>query len=119
MYKISQDHIELFFSSIIVRWEFNNNPNAVHFVAAYKRLLVRAEIREHGIGNCMPLQQIIFLTYSSKVNPTQTINNLTAQGLYVTLPEDDSELYNNFLESINNMPLNDILKVLLNTSAAL
>lgn len=31
LYKISQDHLELFFSSIRARGGFNNNPNAINF----------------------------------------------------------------------------------------
>ena len=55
-YKICQDHIELFFSSIRMRLGRNDNPTSQQFKAAYKRLLVRCEIREHGIGNCVPQQ---------------------------------------------------------------
>lgn len=42
LYKVSQDHLELFFSAIRARGGFNNNPNAVQFRAAFKRLLIRA-----------------------------------------------------------------------------
>lgn len=73
LYKVSQDHIELFFSAVRARGGFNNNPNAVQFRAAYKKLLVRAEIRDDGIGNCTPLEQITILTCSSK-NPITSLN---------------------------------------------
>ena len=48
MYKISQDHIELFFSSIRSRLGSNNNPTPRQFTAAYKKLLIRTELREGG-----------------------------------------------------------------------
>lgn len=35
-YKLSQDHLEIFFSAMRSRGDFNNNPNAVQFRAAYK-----------------------------------------------------------------------------------
>lgn len=65
MYKISQDHIELFFGSIRSRLGCNNNPSARQFEAAYKRLIICCELREKGIGNCIPLSEIPILTVSS------------------------------------------------------
>lgn len=98
MYKVSQDHIELFFSAIRARGGFNNNPNAVQFRAAFKRLLIRAEIRDGGVGSCIPLEQINILTCSSKVGPVTTINNLTEKKSFVEIPEDDSDLYEELLD---------------------
>lgn len=39
-YKLSQDHLEVFFSALRSLGGFNNNPNAIQFKSAYKRLLV-------------------------------------------------------------------------------
>ena len=50
-YKFSQDHLELFFSAVRSRGGFNDNPTALQFKAAYKRLLLRHNIK-HGNGNC-------------------------------------------------------------------
>lgn len=52
-YKLSQDYLETFFSAIRSRGGFNNNPNAFQFRTAYKRLLVRHEIKEVENGNCL------------------------------------------------------------------
>jgi hypothetical protein len=52
-YKLSQDYLETFFSAIRSRGGFNNNPNALQFKSAYKRLLVRHEIKEVENGNCL------------------------------------------------------------------
>jgi hypothetical protein len=62
-YKLSQDHLELFFSAIRSALGYNNNPTAKQFSAAYKRLLIRHEIKGVG-GNCMPLDStgILFVT---------------------------------------------------------
>jgi len=54
-HKFSQDHIEIFFSAVRNRGGFNNNPNAVQFRAAYKRLLIRHEIQGSMNGNCLLL----------------------------------------------------------------
>lgn len=40
---------------------YNNNPSCLHFWTAYKKLSIRAEICNGGIGNCVPLQQINIL----------------------------------------------------------
>lgn len=43
-YKLSQDHLETFFSAIRSRGGFNDNPTCLQFQAAYKRLLVHNQI---------------------------------------------------------------------------
>jgi hypothetical protein len=52
-YKMSQDHLELFFSAVRACGGWNNNPTNRQFVAAYKQLLMRHNI-EGGRGNCTP-----------------------------------------------------------------
>lgn len=52
-YKLSQDHLELFFSAVRARGGFNNNPTAQQFTAAYKRLLVKQQVK--ATGNCLLL----------------------------------------------------------------
>ena len=53
-YKLSQDHIELFFAAIRSSYGCNNNPTALQFRSAYKRMLVRHEISSSS-GNCRVL----------------------------------------------------------------
>ena len=62
-YKFSQDHLELFFSAVRARGGFNDNPTALQFKSAYKRLLLRHEI-QHGGGNCLLLDntEILHIT---------------------------------------------------------
>lgn len=98
-YKISQDHLELFFSAVRSRGGYNNNPNAVQFKAAYKRLLIRAEIRDHGIGNCIPLEQISILNCPSTDDPVKNINKLTDRDILIE--EDDSTLYEEYLDHLD------------------
>lgn len=50
-YKLSQDHLENFFSAVRSRG-FNDNPTARQFESTYKRLLVHAEIRSSEKSNC-------------------------------------------------------------------
>jgi hypothetical protein len=44
-YKLSQDHLELFFGAVHCRLGCNNNPTCREFKAAYKCLLLHQEIR--------------------------------------------------------------------------
>lgn len=54
-YKLSQDHLEMFFSAIWARGGFNNNPTALQFESAYKRLLVHTEIKMSSGANCIAM----------------------------------------------------------------
>lgn len=52
-FKLSQDFLETFFSAVRSRGGFNNNPNANQFESAYKRLLIRNEIKMFDTSNCL------------------------------------------------------------------
>lgn len=52
-YKLSQDHLEMLFSSIRARGGFSNNPTAVQFEGAYKRLIIHNEIGSPENANCV------------------------------------------------------------------
>ena len=52
-YKMSQDHLELFFGAVRACGGWNNNPTTRQFIAAYKQLMMRHNI-EGGRGNCTP-----------------------------------------------------------------
>lgn len=51
-YKLFQDYLETFFSTMRAREGFDNNSNAIQFKNAYKRLLVRNEVKEL-INGCL------------------------------------------------------------------
>lgn len=66
VYKCSQDHLELFFGSVRAQGGYNNNPSCLQFRTAYRKLLVHTEIRDGGLGNCIPLEQVCILTATYK-----------------------------------------------------
>lgn len=91
-YKLSQDHLEMFYGSIRAQGGNNNNPTARQFKSAYKKLLVNAQIKDSGLGNCVSLQDIAILNCSSvSSNPVQAINSSNAT-LYKDI-ELELELY--------------------------
>jgi hypothetical protein len=85
-YKLSQDHLELFFCAVRSKGGFNNNPTATQFQAAFKRILVHGELKHLTTGNCVPLSDINILTCTK---PEIEINNTTDHSRLI---EDDSNL---------------------------
>ena len=71
-YKISQDHLELFFSAIRAAGGWNNNPTASQFTSAYKKLLMRHKI-EGGNGNCEAQDETTIL---NNIKDQCSVNNL-------------------------------------------
>lgn len=58
LFKLNQDHIELYFGAIRASLGYNNNPSVRQFISAYKKLLVRCQIRDNEIGNCVSLENM-------------------------------------------------------------
>lgn len=75
-YKLSQDYLETFFSAIRSRGGFNNNPNALQFKSAYKRLLVRHEIKEIEGGNCLFDNIDILHVASTRIKNTSLLGDV-------------------------------------------
>lgn len=92
-YKINQDHIELFFGAIRSQGGYNNNPTSRQFSSAYKKILIHAEVRDEGAGNCIPLEQINILNVAStNKTPEQIINESVPNRLNDDF--DDTEISN-------------------------
>lgn len=90
-YKLSQDHLEVFFSALRSRGGFNNNPNAVQFRTAYKRLLVRHEISGSMYGNCTQLDTscILFVGANKRKDANAICNNDTLNN------EEENNIFSN------------------------
>ena len=73
-YKLSQDHIELFFGNIRSQSGHNNNPNTRQFKASFKKLLSHLELGSKFTGNCIPIENIPILSGLSSLNK---INNFS------------------------------------------
>ncbi|KAF0754735.1 THAP-type domain-containing protein [Aphis craccivora] len=79
-YKLSQDHLEMFFSAIRARRGFNNNPTTAQFESSYKRLLVHTELI---------------------TNKTKTEDTITNIYIDMLCAEDRSFLENGLINDIN------------------
>lgn len=100
LYKISQDHLELFFGNIRSLGGHNNNPTARQFQSAYKKLVIRInDVQSFNTGNCISLEHIDILHYSS-ADPIKTINSSSSN------PNSDiivsEEIKNDVNEFIND-----------------
>ncbi|CAH1980465.1 unnamed protein product [Acanthoscelides obtectus] len=65
-YKLSQDHLEMFFAAVRRRGGFSNNPTAWQFEQAYKRLLIHSEIASSESANCLAQDSTSILNVTSK-----------------------------------------------------
>jgi DNA transposase THAP9 len=100
VYRLSQDHLEIFFSSIRKRGGFNNNPSSMQFSYAYKRLLVHNEVRSTTESNCLLQDEtsILYITPSKEKPKRNFMPILTEEPL---LEEDLEILMENELELPN------------------
>lgn len=99
IYRLSQDHLELFFGSIRSHGGHNNNPTVRQFRSAYKKLVIRInDITIFNTGNCIPLEDIGILHYSNS-DPVNDLNNNTPGFNYDTVVQEEN------LKSINSFIL--------------
>lgn len=65
-YKLSQDHLEIFFSAVRSKGGYNNNPSCRTFTNIFKQLLLHADISGSEKGNCILLDDSSLLKISKK-----------------------------------------------------
>lgn len=73
-YKLSQDHLEFFFSSIRSRGGYNNNPTARQFESTYKKLLVHVEVKGADTANAVALDMTTILHCGSQIKHVEDSN---------------------------------------------
>lgn len=95
-YKMSQDHLELFFGAIRSRCGSNNNPSARTFQAAYKRLLVHAQFKDGSNGNCIPLDHVSILNYHRTQDAVAVINQSSDKEGLFNESESSENTYSSF-----------------------
>lgn len=105
-YRLSQDHLELFFGMIRMNGGHNDNPNVLQFKGAYRKLLCHMELQAVVTGNCVPLEDISVLTCSSAI---KCINQTTFSERF----DDDEE--QPYQESERHAPDVDIASLIAST----
>lgn len=94
-YRLSQDHLELFFGAIRSKGGFNNNPTARQFQAAYKRLLVKLELSGSSSANISDLENITILNCSG-ITKSEEGENLEATEAFIELESKINEDINKY-----------------------
>lgn len=95
LHRISQDHIELFFSIVRSHGGYSNNPSSSQFEAIYKKILVNTELTQTGSGtNCIPLEKITILNCTSALD---RINSSTVRQYDAS---DDEVNFTNFTDNL-------------------
>ena len=76
-YKFSQDHIDLLFSCIRSRGGWNNNPNALQFKYAIRKMLMKNVITASKYANCVDFTgcNSIIPIFHTKKHKKSTTNN--------------------------------------------
>ena len=62
-HKLSQDHLEIFFSCVRARGGFNNDPNALQIKYAFRKNLLHNAITLSDKANVMMFQEILLAVY--------------------------------------------------------
>ena len=97
-YKLSQDHLELFFCSVRSYGGFNNNSTVKQFRSAYKKLIIRTtDMKQFNTGNCISLEDIDILHYSSSDPVTVLNNNSTDINSDKIMEEENLQNINSFI----------------------
>jgi hypothetical protein len=78
-YKFSQDHLELFFSSVRRKGGLNDNPTPAQFVGIYKRLLLHGELTTSKTGNNCDPQDSTHVLNQISYNDHNTIPSISNQ----------------------------------------
>jgi len=94
-YKISQDHLEMFFSAIRSCGGFCDNPTASQFEAAYKRLLIHNEIVTSSQANCISQDSTEILSTTSSSKKKNSVSN--SLDLICSAGTDEDETMSMFL----------------------
>lgn len=102
-YRISQDHIEIFFGHIRRHGGYNNNPNVIQFKGIYKKLFNHLELRSSFSGNCMPLENFPILTCSSS-GITNINESSSTRGQF----DDDESISENTITEIDKTSDNNV-----------
>ncbi len=94
-YRLSQDHIELTFNVVRSRGRWNNNPTAIQFQAAYRRLVMKHDIRPSQTGNAVSQDSVTLLPALAVVNSRESVvatpELLLSCGLSVTSGNNDHD----------------------------
>jgi hypothetical protein len=86
-YKMSQDHLELFFNAVRRAGGWNNNPNVPQFEAIFRKLCMHCDIKTSTVGNVTAQDETSCITLLTPVCRTGTITDDTFEEVASILDE--------------------------------
>lgn len=97
-YKFNQDHLEMLFGAIRAKGGFNNNPTVAQFEAAYKSIIINAEVKCPSSANAMALDNTSILRISSSKKKiynedSELLDLLCVSGTEIIETEDILSIY--------------------------
>lgn len=110
-YKLSQDHLELFFCNIRCHGGSNNNPTARQFISAYKKMLVHVELRDTNRGNCSALENLSILNCSSAEERINRTSGFSTADEEIYLKENEDANYYDYEENISEFAHHAIVHI--------
>jgi DNA transposase THAP9 len=110
-YKFSQDHLELFFGALRSSCGSNNNPTVRQFISAYKRLLMRHNVKG-GLGNCRVLDETKMLSIApDSIQSNEDINcdsyDMTLARYYDLEERAPSQVDHDYVDLPNEITLSE------------
>lgn len=96
-YKISQDHLEMFFGKMRSRGGYNDNPNVIQFQSAYKKNVICTELKlrekgilyESSILNVSSTESIATINDNTPSYDTHnmTLTNMSEENVYLLMQD--------------------------------
>ena len=72
-YKLSQDHVEMFFALIRRMNGFSYNPTTIQFKSAFKKLLLNSiDVLVSRSANCRPQDDSLLISDTTDINKMKT-----------------------------------------------
>ena len=91
-YKLSQDHLESFFSAVRSKGGHSNNPTCFQFVTRFKRLLIHADVKGSENANCIALDDTEIIKIPEEIWDKAV--NQDDKVIYIIEKSEEEELNN-------------------------
>jgi hypothetical protein len=108
-YKLSQDHLEIYFGSLRRRGGQNDNPTTKQLMANYKRLLCHPDILNSLKANCVKQDGTVVLSIDSNLH--DGANNVVPDIMRANFDADIGAQFNVLVESLSNYKVEATLNI--------
>lgn len=100
---LNQDPVELFFCRIRSRGGFNDNPTVQQFIAAFRRLSIRNDIKASRYGNCIAIETVDNILFVPSRRPKLSTEENEIEILTEENNNNNDEIEAKVIESISKI----------------